>query len=467
MTLTTKETLTVKETLDKLIKEELAKVQTVDLPPIQYKKGKVSVVSLFCGAGGLDLGCEWSGIETGAGKEVDFHNEKTYNLYKNRNVVHTIYALDQFQEAINTFSKNFEDTVTHKEDVRKVKKFPYADCYLFGFPCQGFSSAGNRSIEDERNFLFLQCCRALIQAQPKVFLGENVKGMLTIGGGQFYQEIKEAFEAAGYNIYEKLVNAAHYGVPQSRERVVIVGVRKDLDFKYEFPKETHGKGEGLEPFVTLKEAIGDLEHNPGMYLKGGFSSRFLTRNRKKSWGDLSFTIQASGRHAPIHPGGEPMVYLGKKNGDQSWEFAKGEGNERRISTREAARIQTFPDWFEFDYGAEKNSHNTKAEKIYKQVGNAVPVKLGKVMLQPIVDYLYKTLEKEEEMIKEQKEVMVETKEEMFVPFDYGRIEIEEINPSWEGSRFEYREYCSNNVSEEISTQNILEEPVQMDIFELI
>lgn len=450
---------TVKEILNKQIQKELATVQTVAHPPIHYKKGKISVVSLFSGAGGLDLGCEWAGIEAGAKKGIDFHNEEEYNRYKEQSVLQTVYALDSFQEAINTYSRHFNDTVTHKVDIRKLERFPKSDLMVFGFPCPGFSAAGPRLVDDERNFLYIHCCRALIESQPKVFLAENVKGMLTLGGGEAFRQIKEDFEAAGYKTYVKLVNAADYGVPQARERVIIVGVRKDLDFEYEFPKETHG--EGLKPFVTLKDAIADLEDNPGMYYQGGFSSKYMTRNRKKSWDDVSFTIQASGRQAPMHPGGEPMVRLGVKNNDQLWGFANGEENERRLSTREAARIQTFPDWYEFDYGSETNSHNTKADKVYKQIGNAVPVKLGKVLLQPIVDYLYETLEDKEE------DVVIENKvDESRLPFDYGKIEIEEIS-SWSGTLFEYQEYNSTNFIEETPTQMELEEPVQLDLFELL
>ena len=214
-------------------------------------------------------------------------------------------------------------------------------------------------------------------------MGENVKGMMTLGKGEVFKQIVEDFAAAGYTLYVRLVNARDYGVPQIRERVIIVGVRNDLDFEYNFPEPTHGTSEGLKPFVTLKEAIGDLEDNPGPYYEGSYSTIFMSRNRKKRWDEQSFTIQASGRQAPIHPGGEPMEKVGK----DKWIFPDGEENNRRLSVKEIMRIQTFPDWYEFSIGDNDNvQYNTRLDKAYKQIGNAVPVMLAKAVAQPIAEW---------------------------------------------------------------------------------
>lgn len=224
-----------------------------------------------------------------------------------------------------------------------------------------------------------------MQVQPKFFIMENVKGMLTLGKGEVFHQIRQDFEAAGYRVYHKLVNARDYGVPQLRERVFLVGVREDIKFKYEFPEPSHGDGLFLNPYITLTEAIGDLEENPGEYFTGSYSTIFMSRNRKKNWNEQSFTIQASGRQAPIHPGGLPMEKVDKNK----WIFPDGEENNRRLSVKEIARIQTFPDWYNFSDGKNEGmSKNGRLDKIYKQIGNAVPVQLARIISQPIAKWIY-------------------------------------------------------------------------------
>ncbi len=268
-------------------------------------------------------------------------------------------------------------------DIRKVKDFPRADIVLGGFPCPGFSEAGPRLIDDERNFLYLHFIRCLMQSQPMVFVAENVKGMLTLGKGEVFRQIIEDFESVGYKVKHKLVNARDYGVPQIRERVFLVGVRNDIDFDYNFPESTHGIEVDKLPFITLMDAIGDLRLSTGPYYTGSFSSIYMSRNRKKSWNEQSFTIQASGRQAPIHPDGLPM----EKVGVDSWVFQDGEENNRRLSVKEIKRIQTFPDWYDFYSGAENdNLRNIHLDKIYKQIGNAVPVMLARAIARPIAEW---------------------------------------------------------------------------------
>jgi len=227
-----------------------------------------------------------------------------------------------------------------------------------------------------------------LQSKPAVFVAENVKGMMTLGKGEVFRQIVQDFSAAGYRVYHKLLNASHFGVPQIRERVFLVGIRTDLDYEYRFPTETHGEGMFLKPVVTLRDSIWDLRDNPGPFFTGSFSSIYMSRNRKKSWDEPSFTIQASGRHAPIHPDGEPMERVGKNE----FIFTDGEENNRRLSVKEIARIQTFPDWFEFSQGTNsKRSENGRLDLVYKQIGNAVPVQLARVVARPIaqwaMDYL--------------------------------------------------------------------------------
>lgn len=357
---------------------------------VKYKLDKLNVISLFSGAGGLDLGVELAGLDIPLGQDYVNSIIKDKSAFeKNRHLglFNTVYSNDIFPEAIESYKRNIgENVFLHKEDIRRVSQFPKAEIILGGFPCPGFSEAGPRLLDDERNFLYLHFIRAILQVQPKFFIAENVKGMLTLGKGAVFQQIVEDFSAAGYKIYHKLLNSRDFGVPQIRERVFLVGVRDDINFKYIFPTPTHGIHENLKPFVTLKEAIGDLEINPGPYFKGTYSPIYMSRNRKKAWEDQSFTIQASGRQAPLHPSGRSM----KKMGPDEWVFPDGEENNRRLSVKEIARIQTFPDWFEFYSG--QNSLISEAgqlNKIYKQIGNAVPIELARAVAKPLAEFLYR------------------------------------------------------------------------------
>ena len=206
-----------------------------------------------------------------------------------------------------------------------------------------------------------------------------------MGKGEVANQIIQDFESAGYKVKTELVNARDYGVPQMRERVFIVGVREDiaLDFEYHFPNPTHGNDKELLPFVTIQDAIGDLENDPGEWYEGSFSPIYLSRNRKKGWNEQSFTIQASGRQAPLHPSGQPM----KKIDSDEWILPGDKNEHRRLSVREIARIQTFPDWFEFSDGNNKSiSKNGRLNKVYKQIGNAVPVELARVIAKPIAEW---------------------------------------------------------------------------------
>lgn len=360
---------------------------TFDYSRLKYNSEKMNVISLFSGCGGLDLGFELAGLQAILGEEVALEilkNKEAFFQKREEGIFNTIYANDNFKEANQSYVENFpKDIYIDNSDIRKIKEFPKADIVLGGFPCPGFSEAGPRLIDDERNFLYLHFIRCLLQSQPLIFVAENVKGMMTLGKGEVFKQIVEDFKAAGYTIYHKLLNARDYGVPQIRERVILVGVRNDLDFKYEFPKPTHGEQKNLTPFVTLEEAIGDLRDNPGDYFIGSYSTIFMSRNRKKKWDEQSFTIQASGRQAPIHPGGLPMEKIGK----DKWIFVDGEENNRRLSVKEIKRIQTFPDWFYLSNGKNDNViDNGRLDKIYKQVGNAVPVFLAKAVAKPIADW---------------------------------------------------------------------------------
>ena len=368
----------VKELLNAKIEEERQAFadcsEEIEFDKLNYDPNKWNLLSLFSGCGGLDLGFELAGLKAVMGEEVmeaAFADKKIFDENINDNVFNTIYVNDIFDEARETYAQNAGKYIyMDKSDIRKIKEFPKADIVLGGFPCPGFSEAGPRLVDDK-----------------------NVKGMMTLGKGEVFKQIVQDFAAAGYTIYHKLLNSAEYGVPQIRERVILVGVRNDIDFEYVHPEPTHGYGvEGLKEVVTLRDAIGDLEDNPGDYFTGSYSTIFMSRNRKKLWSQPSFTIQASGRQAPIHPAGEPMVHVGK----DKYIFSDGEENNRRLSVKEIARIQTFPDWYDFSRGTSNRNDNAKLDLVYKQIGNAVPVRLALAVAEPIAKFAKKQLEKEKE-----------------------------------------------------------------------
>ena len=313
----------------------------------------MNIISLFSGAGGLDLGFKKAGFNIIWANEYDKTIWETY--------------------------KNNHNTPLDCRDIRNISsdEIPECDGIIGGPPCQSWSEAGaQRGIDDSRGKLFYEFIRILKDKQPKFFVAENVSGMLADLHKEAVKNILHHFENAGYNITVNLVNAADYDVPQDRKRVFYIGFRKDLNINYEFPSAKGKK-------ITLKEAIWDLKDTAikakdknktngdlcaisnHEYMNGGFSTIYMSRNRVRSWDEQSFTIQAGGRHAPIHPQAPKMLFVEKNKRI----FVPGkEELYRRLSVRECARIQTFPDNFKFYYEDIADG--------YKMVGNAVPVMLA-------------------------------------------------------------------------------------------
>ena len=303
-----------------------------------------TAISLFCGAGGLDIGFENAGFKI-------------------------IWANDFNEDACRTHM-GWSNASVVCGDIAKIatEDIPDADIMLGGFPCQGFSLSGPRKIDDRRNSLYKHYVRIVREKKPLMFIGENVKGLLSMGDGKIIGAIINEFSDCGYNVSCKLLNAKHYGVPEDRERVIIVGIRKDLGTScFIFPEET-------EHIVTLREAIGDFPA-PSMedVCCEKYSSRYMSRNRKRSWDEVSFTIPAMAKQVPLWPGSPDM----KKIDTNLWEFGHG-GETRRLSWMEASAIQTFPKDMEF-YG------NLTSK--YKQIGNAVPVNLAKAIAKNVFSLL--------------------------------------------------------------------------------
>lgn len=185
------------------------------------------VVSLFCGCGGGDLGC------TGG---FDYNNQHYSRL------PYTItYATDIDKNAIASYKLNFQDCSVVCDDIRNIQDTDIPDCeiVLGGFPCQSFSTVNpTKNPFDDRGNLYKEMVRVVNAKKPLAFIAENVKGFMTLKGGIIFKTVVDAFEDAGYKVYSKLINASHYGVPQKRERCIIVGIRNDLDANFSFPKET-------------------------------------------------------------------------------------------------------------------------------------------------------------------------------------------------------------------------------------
>lgn len=303
-----------------------------------------TAVSLFCGAGGLDLGFDRAGFKTIWANDIDADACKTHQNWSNAEVV--------------------------CGDISKIdmSKIPVSDVILGGFPCQGFSLSGPRKIDDSRNVLYKHYVKLVRQNQPLAFVGENVKGLLTMAGGQIMDAIIADFANCGYDVFYKLVNARNFGVPQDRERVIIVGFRKDLHIANFSLPETNGETS------TLADALkGMPPAKEDEVCNAPYSSRYMSRNRKRGWNEASYTIPAMAKQVTLYPGSPDMVKLGK----DKWRF--GDGREtRRLSWREVAAIQTFPRDLQF-YG--------DLTSVYKQIGNAVPVKLAEFVANYIRPFL--------------------------------------------------------------------------------
>jgi DNA (cytosine-5)-methyltransferase 1 len=318
------------------------------------KKSGLRVAALFAGAGGLDLGFKQAGFD------VPWANEYDKDIWA-------------------SYEANFPATMLDRRSITQVEPsdIPNVQGFIGGPPCQSWSEAGAaRGIEDQRGQLFWEYMRLIKAKRPLFFLAENVSGILFNRHSGAFQEILNGFAEQGYNVSYGLLNANDYGVPQDRERVIIVGYRVETKKFFTPPGADSNKPKLVDAIKDLaKNAVPALDtnySNPKVrilnheYMVGGFSSMFMSRNRVREWTQPSFTIQAGGRHAPLHPQAPKM----EKIGVDKWRFKRGFENQyRRLSVRECARIQTFPDAYEFVY--------SRVSDGYKMIGNAVPVEFAR------------------------------------------------------------------------------------------
>ena len=298
----------------------------------------MNVVSLFSGAGGLDLGFVRAG--------------------------HTIvWANDLYSDAVETYRVNLGNHIIC-EDITKVpsESIPDCDIVIGGFPCQGFSVANmKRSLNDSRNVLYRELLRVIHDKHPRFFLAENVKGILHFAKGEVFRTILEEMTNLGYKVKHRLFNAADYGVPQKRERVVIVGVRDDVDFEFRFPEPTHGKDEehGTKKWVGVADA---LAHFPDPDVPNDIPNHICSKYKLNFNGYLG--------HRKLDPDA-PAPTVTARGDDRGGVVILPHPNAmRRMTGRELAAVQSFPDDYRFC---------GPLSSVYRQIGNAVPPKLAEAI----------------------------------------------------------------------------------------
>ncbi len=316
------------ENIDGAILNEINKKE--DHTHLNNSENIIKIVSLFAGCGGLDFG---------------FHNNPKYKH---------VLVNDFDKDACDTYENNFGIKPVCC-DIKTLTEIPDFDLLIGGFPCQGFSMANPyRTEADERNKLYLEILRILNQKKPSYFILENVKGILNMGGydteldkknktGRIVKNIVEELEMCGYKVQYKLFELKKFNIPQKRERVIFIGVRNDINFEIKWPIVSNTE-------LTLKDAIGDL---PIDYIneiqhigtKHKCNVNGFLGNRELKWDEPSPTITGRGGGS-----GGPVIH-------------NHPSLKRRLTIRECARIQTFPDNFIF-----KGS----VSSMYKQIGNAVP-----------------------------------------------------------------------------------------------
>ena len=302
----------------------------------------LKVASLFCGCGGSDLG-----ILGGFNFLGNHYPRLNFEI---------VYAVDFDRYAVETYNNNFSHPA-QCADVADVdfSTIPDVDVLVGGFPCQSFSTVNpTKDTNDDRANLYKQIVRFLKEKSPKFFICENVKGLLTLKGGAIIRKIASEFESVGYNVQYQLIKAVEFGIPQRRERVFIIGIRKDLNITYSFPNSINS----IEEAVPLRTVIERLDIPEKKYY---FSERAVQgmKNAKKNmkrglWQDLNgpcLTITSHLAKTSINSR-DPLLLV-----DPETELY------RRFTPREAARIQSFPENFIL---------NKSESKSYKQIGNAIP-----------------------------------------------------------------------------------------------
>ena len=347
-------------------------------PPFRKEARKLKTVSLFSGCGGSDFGAKQAGADVVFAIDISPNAVKTYWAHR-----------DQFAAS---------DSEIRVGDVRSLDSLPNCDLLIGCYPCQSFSMGGRRAPENYRSAsLYLEFARCLEMTDAQFAIVENVAGLAWLHKGRFLRQHLEAISSAGrgYVISHLVLNAKDYGVPADRRRLFLVAVRRDLGVFYHFPTPSHGpRSPSQIPWSSHGEAISQLPADPkGEYYTRDnqpFSWWYMSRNRKRQWDKPSYAILGNWRHTPLHPASPKMRLIESKLSDgwkQTWEFTQEHDHmevpdrvkfdaPRRLSWRECAVLQTFPDDFE-PYGSVSSK--------FTQIGNAVPPLLMKAIVKGLMD----------------------------------------------------------------------------------
>lgn len=333
----------------------------------KMKKEILTCGSLFAGCGGLDLGFEMAEHPT-----IKFH---------------THWANDFDKPACETYEKNFPNTKVVCGDIwnHDLNDMPDCDIILGGFPCQDFSmlrgdDIKRKGVSTKRGTLYTKFVEAVMLKKPIAFVAENVKGLLSANKGNAIKQIVDDFSKMGYHVHYKLIKFVEYGVPQTRERVFIIGIREDLDGDFEWPEPTHTK----DNFVTSEEAlkdVGNVQFNNEMQdirpqtvemlnlIPPGGNYKDVPKYSKNKWMSLIYRR--------LHPN-QPSPTIVAGGGGGTWGYHYSE--PRSLTNRERARIQSFHDDFVFE--------GTITE-VRRQIGNAVPPLGAKVIAEAVLEHLEK------------------------------------------------------------------------------
>ena len=298
----------------------------------------MKIVSLFSGAGGLDLGFAQAGHRV-------------------------VWANDLYCDAVETYRNNIGRHIVCK-DITEIpsSEIPSCDMVIGGFPCQGFSVANTkRCVNDKRNVLYLQLLRVISEKRPAFFLAENVKGLVNFEGGKVFERILGDFSQAGYRVSHRVFNAADYGVPQKRERVIIVGVRGDVKFEFSFPEPTHSKDGvgGLRKWVGVAAA---LEGLPDPDVPNDVPNHTYSKYKLNFNGYIG--------HRPLNPALPAPTVTARGDDRGGVVILPHPTASRRMTGRELATVQGFPVDFRFA---------GRLSSVYRQIGNAVPPPLAKAI----------------------------------------------------------------------------------------
>ena len=346
-----------------------------------FANKNIKVISLFCGCGGADLG-----IVGGFN-----YLSKYYNKHK----VEIIHASDIDKKAVATYNANFEHPAM-VSDVRDLSfKGVFADLVIGGFPCQNFSTLNpNKKPEHKDSQLFWQLARVVEEVNPSVFIGENVKGFFKLNDGKYFKLAKSEFERIGYNVYFKLLNASGYGIPQVRERLIMVGIKRAIDNQtFSFPVPLHAEGK----LVPLSRVIDSLMPEDPKY----FFSKRAVEGVKKAKPNMKRAL-AQDLSKPCLTITSHLAKVSLNSRDPVLLVDVDKEQYRRFTPREAARIQSFPDTFIFE-GSDGDA--------YRQIGNAIPP----VMLWHVFDAIENQIFRKNAIVKksislyrvlEKKEVVV-------------------------------------------------------------